>query len=252
LKSRLINSEREKADEIERLNILKETAVAEVKQENRKQIEVILNEKENRLREFENEIVKQRERTLKLIEEKDNELATLREVNNEHHFVHNSNKENRINKPTSSLTDSNDDTQSNGSNELNTNVQLFNQQINTETNHLVHFSQQNAYKDIELNKLRKAKTDLEYKLKQTMDENSVDVDRLQAQINLLKQEIERIKLNDKRVELNGNNMEYVKNVVYNYLTTKDDQVKMNMIKAITQILQFSKSEKQKIQTIYVA
>jgi GRIP and coiled-coil domain-containing protein 1 len=211
-----------------------------------------LNEKENRLREFENEIVKQRERTLKLIEEKDNELATLREVNNEHHFVHNSNKENRINKPTSSLTDSNDDTQSNGSNELNTNVQLFNQQINTETNHLVHFSQQNAYKDIELNKLRKAKTDLEYKLKQTMDENSVDVDRLQAQINLLKQEIERIKLNDKRVELNGNNMEYVKNVVYNYLTTKDDQVKMNMIKAITQILQFSKSEKQKIQTIYVA
>ena len=117
---------------------------------------------------------------------------------------------------------------------------------------LLVYNQQNAYKDSELNKLRVNNKELEYRLKKTFDEHSVDLDRLQSQIHLLKEEIERLKLNQSRTEMNTNsseNLEYIKNVVYNYMTTKDQQVRINMIGAIMQILKFSRSEKQKIQSL---
>jgi hypothetical protein len=115
---------------------------------------------------------------------------------------------------------------------------------------LLYYNQQNAYKDSELNKLRLAYKDLEYKLKHVVDENSVDLERLQAQIKLLKDEIERMKLNHSRAEMDSSeNLEYIKNVVFNYMTSKDQTVRANMIAAITQILKFSRSEKQKMQSL---
>lgn len=107
----------------------------------------------------------------------------------------------------------------------------------------------NYFKDTELNKLRHAKGELEYKLKQLADENTVDIDRLQNQIGILKDEIERCKLNSARDELNKENMEYVKNVVFQYMTTRDQNVKLSMINAIIQILKFTKSEKLKLQQV---
>ena len=102
-------------------------------------------------------------------------------------------------------------------------------------------------KDSELNKLRQSKGELEYKMKQMSDEHSVDIDRMQTQIGVLKNEIERFKLNNDRDELNRENMEYVKNVVFQYMTTRDQNVKLSMINAIMQILKFTKSEKLKLQ-----
>lgn len=113
-------------------------------------------------------------------------------------------------------------------------------------NYMLYYNQQLAYKDSELNKLRVAKSELEYKLKQIEDEHSVDVERMQAQIGLLKDEIERCKLNDARVDLNRENLEYIKNVVFNYMTTRDQNVRASMATAITHILKFSKSEKMKL------
>jgi hypothetical protein len=102
---------------------------------------------------------------------------------------------------------------------------------------------------MELNKLRMVKNDLEYKLKQTNDEHSVDLERLQNQIGILKQEIERLKLNSSRNELNGANFEYIKNVVFNFMTTKDESVRLSMINAISQILKFTKNEKQRLHSV---
>ena len=113
-------------------------------------------------------------------------------------------------------------------------------------NYMVYYNQEAAYKESELNKLRLAKSDLEYKIKQLVDEHSVDIERMQAQIGLLKDEIERCKLNDARVDLNRENLEYIKNVVFNYMTTRDQNVRASMISAIIQILKFSKSEKMKL------
>jgi hypothetical protein len=79
------------------------------------------------------------------------------------------------------------------------------------------------------------------------DEHSVDVDRFQGQIEVLKQEIERLNLNENRVELNGANLEYIKNVVFNFMTTRDANVRVSMQTALTHILKFTKVERQKIQ-----
>lgn len=131
---------------------------------------------------------------------------------------------------------------------LSTALKHSNEYMNSDGNsRIIHYSQEAAYHDIELKKLRTYKAELEYKLKQTNDEHSVDIDRLQSQIQVLKQEIERINLNQNRAELNSANLEYIKNVVFNFMTTKDANVKVSMQTALTHILKFTKLERQKIQ-----
>lgn len=131
---------------------------------------------------------------------------------------------------------------------LSTALKHSNEYINSDgNNRIIHYSQEAAYHDIELKKLRAYKAELEYKLKQANDEHSVDIDRFQSQIQVLKQEIERINLNQNRVQLNSANLEYIKNVVFNFMTTKDANVKVSMQTALTHILKFTKLERQKIQ-----
>ncbi len=104
---------------------------------------------------------------------------------------------------------------------------------------------------MELTKLRSYRSDLEYKLKQTNDEHSVEIERYQTQMSVLKQEIERLNLVMERQDLNGANLEYVKNVVYNFMTTKDRNVKISMQDALTQILKFSQMEKQRLKSVSI-
>ena len=103
---------------------------------------------------------------------------------------------------------------------------------------LLHYSQELAFKDAELLKLRKLKNDLEYRIKNVQSDNETEIETYKKQINLLKLEIERLKLNSTRLEASAN-MEYIKNVVYRFLTTKDVNAILNMIQAIAQILQFT-------------
>ena len=95
-----------------------------------------------------------------------------------------------------------------------------------------------AFKDAELIKLRKLKNDLEYRIKNVQSDNETEIVTYKKQINLLKSKIERLKFNSTRLEASAN-MEYIKNVVYRFLTTKDVNAILNMIQAIAQILQFT-------------
>jgi hypothetical protein len=65
---------------------------------------------------------------------------------------------------------------------------------------LLHYSQELAFKDAELLKLRKLKNDLEYRIKNLISDNETELDNYRKQINLLKLEIERLKLNSTRLE----------------------------------------------------
>ena len=111
---------------------------------------------------------------------------------------------------------------------LSTAARQSNEYLNNENQRIIHYSQENAYKETELNKLRTLKAELEYRMKQINDEHSVDIERFQQQIGLFKKEIERMKLNEERGGMNNENMEYVKNVVFNFMTTKDENVKQSM------------------------
>lgn len=150
---------------------------------------------------------------------------------------------------TNQIPDSADTSQE--ENDLLTRINQSSEQLSPE-NHIIHYSQESAYKDMELNKLRVYRNELEYKLKQTHDEHSVEIERFQGQISVLKEEIERLNLAIARDELNcaGDelNLEYVKNVVFNFMTTKDRNVRASMQEALTQILKFTKLERQKLKS----
>lgn len=122
-------------------------------------------------------------------------------------------------------------------------------ELNNCEHYMVYYNQQLAYKESELNKLRAVKSELERRLRDALDEHALDMDRMQAQVGVLKTEIERCKLRDEREALNRDNLEYIKNVVFNYMTTRDVNVRTSMANAIVQILKFSKSEKSKLNQI---
>jgi hypothetical protein len=238
LKMRCVVLDREKQDEHEKLKSEHENSVAQIRNDFRQQLDRLEASRLKSLNDLEKELVKQRDRTFKLLAEKDSELEKCR---------------NNVRVPKSEELNGTSAESSIESSPDNKNFYIIpngdhSGQMDNQSS-LIYYSQQNAYKDTELNKLRQAKISLEYKLKQTIDENSVDADRYQSQIELLKQEIERLKLNSSRVELNGANLEYIKNVVFNYMTTKDSNIKTNLTNSLVQILHFTKAEKQRIHSV---
>jgi len=210
-----------------------EESVDKLKIEHRKEIDRLENNYSKNINDFEAQISKQRERTIKLINEKDAEVERFKYQN--------------ISNAESAVVASG--AASSSSNYVNNEDAINNQEIimmrsNLNETTLLHYSQELAFKDAELLKLRKLKNDLEYRIKNVISDNETELDNYRKQINLLKLEIERLKLNSTRLEASAN-MEYIKNVFYRFLTTKDVNVKLNMIQAIAQILQFTKHEKSK-------
>lgn len=261
LNKRIHLAARDKNSEIISLNEKFEEKISMSRNEFKNQFDKLEHERVKNIDELEKELVKQRERTIKLLNEKENELDTIK---GNYYRTSPGNKQRAMSpkKIEQSFSESTS-IQKQSETELHLNTIDMNKSLThfsetnkdeeneilgvpTENNRIIHFSQEAAYKDTELNKLRNFKVDLEYKLKRNNDEHTVDIDRYQTQINVLKQEIERLKLNEDRSDLNNANLEYVKNVIFNFMTTKDNNVKLSMQNALTQILKFTKVERQKL------
>ncbi len=260
-KKRVLVVEKEKTDELKRQSDNTEILLNTMRIDFKQQLDKSEQDRLKSINDVEKELIKQRERTLKLLAEKDTELDRLKSgfmmKKSPSRQTIDENTTNNLDNSleakgsgnTSYLVDNDNESEDLNEKLSNSNLIMKSPNGENEPNRLLYYNEQNAYKDIELSKLRLLKTDLEYKLKQTNDEHSVDIDRFQNQILVLKQEIERLKLNHSRDEMNGANLEYIKNVVFNFMTTKDNNVKLSMINAITQILQFTKNEKQRLQSI---
>jgi GRIP and coiled-coil domain-containing protein 1 len=201
-----------------------EEAIKELKDKHKYEINGLEQHYKQIVDDLTNELVKKRERTLKLITDKDAEIERLSR--------------------TSELSKINiiESSQQQDLSKLN---------LNTNEPTLLHYSQEIAFKDGEISKLRNKKKELEIQIKDLMAENNIDIENYRKQNEILKNEIERLKLNFKRDQESSSNMEYIKNVLYRFLTTKDHNVKLSMINAIMQILQFSKQEKTKVLSINV-
>jgi GRIP and coiled-coil domain-containing protein 1 len=260
-KKRILVVEKEKNDELKRQSDNTEILLNTMRIDFKQQLDKSEQDRLKSINDVEKELIKQRERTLKLLAEKDTELDRLKSgfmikkspsrqtIDENTTNSHDNSLEAKGSGNTSDLVDNDNESEDLNEKLSNSNLIMKSPNGEIEPNRLLYYNEQNAYKEIELSKLRLLKTDLEYKLKQTNDEHSVDIDRFQNQILVLKQEIERLKLNHSRDEMNGANLEYIKNVVFNFMTTKDNNVKLSMINAITQILQFTKNEKQRLQSI---
>ena len=196
-----------------------------------------------RLAELQQEIRRHRERTVTLLAEKDRELQMLR-ANSPERLVE-SHYAAAARQMSSSSLDDNDGGEIGASSEEDAAVQhlLARTSLTGGTPgeaSLLHFAQEQARKDVEINNLRRQKHTLELALRELQHTTSMKEERYVDQIDFLKEEVRKHERNQSRESAN---LEYLKNVVYHYMTCGETTGRQKMLNAIGTILQFSPKEK---------
>ena len=107
--------------------------------------------------------------------------------------------------------------------------------------HLLHYSQEKAMLEVQLSGLRKDKYRLENELKECRMECVTQKGLLEEELVVLKEEIRK---GDRSAKRESANMEYLKNIVFKYMVASSNSSKQLIAKAISTILQFSPSEKK--------
>lgn len=177
-----------------------------------------------KLQELESQVRNQRSRTLALIAEKDCEIERLKGKLAEC-------------SPSSSIDTRKKSGVCKRSNSSDTAVNELLSQSSPSS--LVHYVQEQAFCEAELELLRKQRSELEDTIRDVhhREEQSAE------QIQLLKEEIRKLERNRSRESAN---LEYVKNVILRYLLTDSDSVRQQMVAAISTILEFSPQELSRV------
>lgn len=227
----LFNAETDRHNEqVEKL----QSSLSSVREQHRQELEQLFNRKRLEINELECELEKQRERTVRLLEEKDRELDAMR-------------KQTETTKLTSSIDES--------SSELN---EVFPQSTiggpnfstKNENGKILFFVEEQQLREQEIVNLRRQRNEIENNLREIHRTHAFEISQYQITIEQLQDELERIKLTERRHQTakeSENNIDYIKNVFYHYLLANDNQVKQTMANALMTILQFSSKEKAKVE-----
>ncbi|NXE14580.1 GCC1 protein, partial [Lophotis ruficrista] len=105
------------------------------------------------------------------------------------------------------------------------------------------YAEQLARKEVEIVALRKQKHKLEMQVHQLQEKILMEEERRREEVSALQSEIEK-NFRDKGRE--GANLEYLKNIVYRFLTLPDSLGRQQTLTAILTILHFSPEEKQAV------
>ncbi|KAM8982223.1 GRIP and coiled-coil domain-containing protein 1 [Sarcophilus harrisii] len=105
------------------------------------------------------------------------------------------------------------------------------------------YAEQLARKEVEITSLRKQKHKLEVEVHQLQDRLVVEGEQHREQVCALQSHIEK-SIRDQSRE--GANLEYLKNIIYRFLTLSDSLGRQQTLTAILTILHFSPEEKQVI------
>uniref|UniRef100_A0AAG5DD55 GRIP domain-containing protein n=1 Tax=Anopheles atroparvus TaxID=41427 RepID=A0AAG5DD55_ANOAO len=187
---------------------------------------------ESQIGHLQDTLQKQRERSLTVMDEKDEEIKTLRtslEI---------------LSLSTATLRQqehaavSTRDTQGPGS----LMVASFGSSSD-EQQHLIHYAQEIARKNVEISALRTSKNAIDTTLRHTLQEKVMIEENCKEKVCQMSREIERLRRN---YQLEGSNLEYLKNVVLSFLLSRDTESKKHMTNAIAAVLKFDESEIQAI------
>lgn len=223
-----------------------------IREQYRQDMEQILTKKRVELNGLECELEKQRERTVRLLSEKDRELDTLKkQLDNPMNIDHKSSpslssEPKQTDEPTTIIGELFPHHLS--SSTIGGPMTPLN---NNDNNNILYFIQAQQLHDQELAALRKQRHELEVTIRDLNKKSSFEINQLQTTIEQLQDDLEHIKLSTQRNEIlakNEHNIDYIKNVFYHYLLSNDTQVKYTMANALMTILHFSKKEKAKIES----
>uniref|UniRef100_A0A8C9P102 GRIP and coiled-coil domain-containing protein 1 n=1 Tax=Spermophilus dauricus TaxID=99837 RepID=A0A8C9P102_SPEDA len=205
--------------------------LARVQQLHRQQMERSQLDFRDRTLKLEEELYKQRDRALAVLAEKDLELEQLRSV------ALSAGLPGRRSPVVSGVSRDSTDTSSPDS--LTQALQLA--AANEPTFFL--YAEQLARKEVEITSLRKQKHRLEVEAHQLQDRLLEEGERHREEVGALQSHIEK-NIRDRSRE--GANLEYLKNIIYRFLTLPDSLGRQQTLTAILTILHFSPEEKQVI------
>ncbi|XP_070168350.1 GRIP and coiled-coil domain-containing protein 1-like isoform X2 [Polyergus mexicanus] len=204
-------------------------------QEERSKLEHTLHQREiefrNKISTLEQQLFRQRERSMALVEEKDKEILTLKTsfralLPNKETAVATETKThiNRYENTVEPVTD------------------LVTGLLTNDSPPILHYIQELARKEVQISFSRKKILELEASLREQQREILYMKEQQQNETKSLKTHIIRMEACKSR---EGANLEYLKNVFINYLTTNDASSKRHMLNAISTVLRFTTDELSK-------
>uniref|UniRef100_A0A1A7YHB7 GRIP and coiled-coil domain containing 1 n=1 Tax=Iconisemion striatum TaxID=60296 RepID=A0A1A7YHB7_9TELE len=194
----------------------------------RQELEQVLAQHRDELLRLEAELHKQRERTMALLDEKDQELARLRSTTMS------------CSRNVGDVTDGRQEVGSEGEDDIVS--QALRQATPTEST-LLLYAEQLARRAVEVGGLRRQKHRLEEDLHQLQAKLIANAERHDEETVELRGQLDKL-IRDQNRE--GANLEYLKNVIYKFLTLQDASGRLQTLGAIVTILHFSPQEKQDV------
>lgn len=181
---------------------------------------------------LEAELHKQRERTVALLDEKDRELERLRAAAAAATLAWS-------NRADTTPTDPQEDS-------IDTEADIVSQALRRATpteSTLLLYAEQLARKEVEVGALRRQKNRLEEDIRQLQARLITNGERHDEEVAALRDRLEKL-IRDQSRE--GANLEYLKNIVYRFLTLQDTSGRQQTLTAILTILHFSPQEKHDV------
>ncbi|XP_023215586.1 GRIP and coiled-coil domain-containing protein 1-like [Centruroides sculpturatus] len=196
-------------------------------------------EYKSRLNDVENHLKKQRERTLLLLEEKDNEIKLLK-LQNPLISI-----ENKMIRTKISQNNQESNKEDEFASELDSLTSMLSHSVHSgkSEGHLLHYAHELARKDVEITNLRSAKHQAESALRELQQVTLTKEEKYMDEIVSLNSKIQRLESNQTS---EGMNMEYLKNVVLRYITCKDGISRHHMLNAIATVLHFTPHEIEQV------
>ncbi|XP_037049929.1 GRIP and coiled-coil domain-containing protein 1 [Bradysia coprophila] len=200
-----------------------------------------------KLAQLEQQLQKQRERSLVLLEEKEQEIKALKtsfevlipSITNVH-AIGTDDTENGISEKLPAKYNSS---------HLNS---ILSTPSGSATNHsseyhMLHYVHELSRKEVEITSLRKAKHLAESSLRQALQDKVTQQQDLHDRIMNLEENIDRLERCKSR---EGANLEYLKNVFLSFLVSNDIESRRHMVNAIGAVLKFSPTEVQTINNYF--
>nr|SVE75694.1 EOG090X04IO [Daphnia hispanica] len=190
-----------------------------------------------RIADMEQQLQKQRERSLTLLQEKDEELVSLRELLNMKNLPSLSQTPANI---TSKVTDSNDEWP-----ESLAPLASLRLGASASGGQMLHYVEELAWKEGEIQGLRRSKNQLEASLREMQMALVTMEHKVAEQKQHLHEELARLERNQSR---EGANLEYLKNVLLEFFLRSDPSSQSHMFNAIAACLHFSPKEIQRVRS----
>ncbi|XP_066597125.1 GRIP and coiled-coil domain-containing protein 1-like [Prorops nasuta] len=213
--------------------------VRKLSHEERTKLEHAFLQKENELRgkvcTLEQQLLNQRERSMALIEEKNKEIITLK---SSFQALLPKRENSTVPQPLEAKYNL-----AKYENSVEPSGDLVTGLLTADSPPILYYTQELARREVHMSTLRKQILELEAALREKQREVVHEKEKLKEETNALQKDITRLQACKSR---EGANLEYLKNVFVNFLTTNDLSSKRHMLNAISTILRFTQDESDRI------